>query len=311
MEPFAKRNYDAFQLSFNHLQMFKGNVLVFDTRSPDDFQAIHLPNSISVHPTDDLSLNYLESCCPDSIQRQRLSKRRRMFLLIGATPDSILFSRQIEILLRNDKCKEINLLENYNEFLRRYPFISAGYTRVSDTVNLLGYPNEIIQGFLYLGDRRLAETWDVYRNLGITHAINATKGVPNRFEKEGVKYLRVYVEDNAEVKIKFHFSRAFEFIDDALYANNNGGCNKVLVHCAQGVSRSATIVIMYLMKHFDWSYNQAFSYVKRHREIIEPNNGFMDQLLEFEEDKRLFPRSITLKKIKKINPTMSIANLRS
>lgn len=310
METLAIRNNDAFQWTFNHLQMFKGNVLVLDTRTASEFSSIHLPNSINVHPTEELSINYLESCCPNPSQCQRFSRRRRLFILIGAVADSTRFARQVELLLRQDKCKEISVLGNYNEFLTRYPYICQGNSSLSYPVSILGYPNEMIQNFLYLGDQRLAESKEVIQNLGITHVINATKRVPNKFENDGVKYLRVYVEDDAEVKIKFHFSRAFKFIDDALFENSQGARNKVLVHCAQGVSRSATIVIMYLMKHFDWSYDLAFAFVKRHREIIDPNGGFMNQLQEFDEDKMLFARSTTMMKIKKLNPSISAAKLR-
>ena len=310
METLAIRNNDAFQWTFNHLQMFKANVLVLDTRTAQEFSSAHLPNSINVHPIEELSINYLESCCTNTSETQRFSRRRRLFILIGAVPDSISFARQLEALLRRDKCKEVSVLANFNDFLIHYPYICQGNSCVSHPVSILGYPNEMIQNFLYLGDQRLAESKEVIHNLGITHIINATKRVPNKFEKDGVKYLRVYVEDDAEVKIKFHFSRAFQFIDDALFENSQAARNKVLVHCAQGVSRSATIVIMYLMKHFDWSYDLAFAFVKRHREIIDPNGGFMNQLQEFDEDKLLFPRSTTMIKIKKLNPSTSAAKLR-
>ena len=48
----------------------------------------------------------------------------------------------------------------------------------------------------------------------------------------------------------------------------------VLVHCAAGVSRSASIVIAYLMRIKGWTYAEAFSYVKSKRFVICPNSGF-------------------------------------
>ena len=47
--------------------------------------------------------------------------------------------------------------------------------------------------------------------------------------------------------------------------------NKVLVHCAAGVSRSATIVISYLMKLKKWSYFDTKKYVLKRRKVISPN----------------------------------------
>jgi protein-tyrosine phosphatase len=49
----------------------------------------------------------------------------------------------------------------------------------------------------------------------------------------------------------------------------------VLVHCAAGVSRSASVVIYYIMRHFRWSFAKALAHVKAKRSVICPNDGFM------------------------------------
>lgn len=52
----------------------------------------------------------------------------------------------------------------------------------------------------------------------------------------------------------------------------------MLVHCAAGVSRSASFVIAYLMKKRDMLYPDALRYVKERRKVISPNSGFKKQL---------------------------------
>lgn len=47
----------------------------------------------------------------------------------------------------------------------------------------------------------------------------------------------------------------------------------VLVHCYFGVSRSATVVIAYIMKKYGLSYSEAFEKVKAKRSIVYPNQG--------------------------------------
>ncbi|GCB84806.1 hypothetical protein scyTo_0025477, partial [Scyliorhinus torazame] len=71
----------------------------------------------------------------------------------------------------------------------------------------------------------------------------------------------------------------------------------VLIHCQAGVSRSATLVIAYLMKHTLMTMSDAYKYVKGKRPVISPNLNFMGQLLEFEMDlnKGLTPRMLTPK----------------
>lgn len=117
-------------------------------------------------------------------------------------------------------------------------------------------------------------------NLKITHILNATNTFESKFESRGVVYLRVGVEDLDTEDISRHFHLAYEFIDHVMRNDKL----RVLVHCAQGVSRSATFVIMYLMRAMSISYEQAFNLVKKHREIIKPNEGFTCQLQRLMEN---------------------------
>lgn len=59
---------------------------------------------------------------------------------------------------------------------------------------------------------------------------------------------------------------------------------RVLVHCQAGISRSATICLAYLMHTQRVKLDEAFDFVKRRRQVISPNLGFMGQLLQFETD---------------------------
>lgn len=63
-----------------------------------------------------------------------------------------------------------------------------------------------------------------------------------------------------------------------------------MVHCVAGISRSATIVIGYLMKVNRYSVEKVISdlikallKVKKKRSIVNPNKGFMMELREFEK----------------------------
>jgi protein-tyrosine phosphatase len=49
-----------------------------------------------------------------------------------------------------------------------------------------------------------------------------------------------------------------------------------------GVSRSSSVVIAFLMKRNQMSLKDAIEYVKERRPIVEPNRGFMRQLIEYE-----------------------------
>lgn len=61
---------------------------------------------------------------------------------------------------------------------------------------------------------------------------------------------------------------------------------RVLVHCAQGVSRSSTIVIAYLIWKENKTFEDAYRILRIRRAIVSPNVGFMVQCMNFH--KRLF-----------------------
>jgi len=56
----------------------------------------------------------------------------------------------------------------------------------------------------------------------------------------------------------------------------------VLVHCAGGVSRSATVVLAYLILARKMTLNEAYHHVQVRRPIIAPNAGFFNQLADLE-----------------------------
>jgi hypothetical protein len=54
------------------------------------------------------------------------------------------------------------------------------------------------------------------------------------------------------------------------------------VHCVQGISRSASVVLAYLIKYEGMSTDAAVALVKRRRGIANPNAGFLRQLRAYE-----------------------------
>jgi protein phosphatase slingshot len=45
-----------------------------------------------------------------------------------------------------------------------------------------------------------------------------------------------------------------------------------------GISRSASVVIAYVMKAKNWNLNKALTFVKNKRNCIKPNENFLKQL---------------------------------
>ncbi|XP_072289066.1 dual specificity protein phosphatase 26-like [Eucyclogobius newberryi] len=137
---------------------------------------------------------------------------------------------------------------------------------------------------LYIGDQQSAENrGDLYKHR-ITHVLNAAhskhKGQPEIYRGLQIEYMGIDARDSCDFDLSVHFQSAANFIHRAL---SKGG--KVLVHCHVGVSRSATLVLAYLMLKQNLTMVEAICAVKENRGVI-PNRGFLRQLIEL--NKQLF-----------------------
>ncbi|XP_062854760.1 dual specificity protein phosphatase 2 [Trichomycterus rosablanca] len=140
-----------------------------------------------------------------------------------------------------------------------------------------GGPVEILP-FLFLGSAHHSSQRELLAHCGITAVLNVSSCCPNLFEHE-LSYMNLRVEDNMAADIRVLFPQAIHFIDSV---KKSGG--RVLVHCQAGISRSATICVAYLIHSLRVRLDEAFEFVKRRRQVISPNLGFMGQLQQFEVD---------------------------
>lgn len=125
-----------------------------------------------------------------------------------------------------------------------------------------------------------AVTADKLRRAGITVVINCTREVP-ALSLTDIETLKINIDDTPTSRISVYFDRC---ADKIKMVKDKGG--RTLVHCAAGVSRSASVCIAYLMKYHRMNLKDAYTYVKSCRPIIRPNPGFFRQLIEYEQ--RLF-----------------------
>ena len=73
-----------------------------------------------------------------------------------------------------------------------------------------------------------------------------------------------------------------------------------------GRSRSATMVIMYLMKKFDLSLDLAFPITKSRREVVDPNEGFMQKLEDLDNKMKQHLIAEMVQSTKVVVPQLSI-----
>jgi len=95
--------------------------------------------------------------------------------------------------------------------------------------------------------------------------------------KRNIRYKKFYWHHNQDHLSKY-FDKAFDFINESRNRKR-----AVLVSCQQGVSRSASLIIAYIMKALHLNVAQAYAFVKLRNPHISPNLNLMNQLTEFEK----------------------------
>ena len=138
--------------------------------------------------------------------------------------------------------------------------------------------SEIIPNFLYISSYNATKNLELLEKNKITHIINcAADFCENVFEQENkFTYLSFYLKDHVLENIECIFYECIKFIESV---KEKGG--RVLVHCIQGISRSVSIVMAYIIFTKKVSYDKAFNLVQSKREISSPNFGFSIQLQNF------------------------------
>ena len=134
------------------------------------------------------------------------------------------------------------------------------------------------KGGLYLGSAEAARNKKLLKALNIRAVVTVAEEVDVKYDDEdGISHLVVDVRDEAGERISQFFDDCIDFIFEKRKTGS------VLVHCAAGISRSATIVIAYIMKKKGYSLKGACDYASARRGVIMPNTGFLHQLEEYQK----------------------------
>lgn len=143
-----------------------------------------------------------------------------------------------------------------------------------------------IADHLYLGSEAVAKNREILRQNGITHVLNCVGFVCPEYFKSDLVYKTLWLRDSPSEDITSILYDVFDYLEDV---REQGG--RVLVHCCQGISRSTSLVIAYLMWRDGQSFENAFQYVKSARQVTNPNMGFACQLLQCQKRVHAVPVS--------------------
>lgn len=140
-----------------------------------------------------------------------------------------------------------------------------------------GVCSEVLDGFIYLGSDVVAKDFDKLKDNGITHVINCAADYSADYHIDrGIKYLSYHLKDHVRENIESCFYETIQFFEEA---KKEGG--RVFVHCVQGISRSSTLILSYMIFTQRINMEDGLKFIRSKRQIANPNMTFLSQLIWF------------------------------
>ena len=164
---------------------------------------------------------------------------------------------QLSGMLLCEECYKKEKEENFKEMLSIFAERNIRYEG-----------STILENKLILGNIESSYLKDKLKSLGVTHILMIgyfmTPIYPDDFT-----YGNFEINDDAHENILQFLIEGIKFID------NSTTC---YCHCQLGKSRSASFVIAYIMYKNKIHFSEAFTFVRKKRKLICPNEGFQCQL---------------------------------
>lgn len=179
---------------------------------------------------------------------------------------------KISRFMKNDKTNTNN--DNTPKVMRLEP---PSFTK--QLAILYNGPSKIDDG-IYLGSAIDSASYYNLKSLGIKYIINMTEEV-SFYYPDDFEYMRYPMLDNNDMPIQPYLEEIYGKIE-RIKTKNDGG---ILVHCMMGASRSATVILYYLMKKKNINVNDAINELKKMRNGINITMRFYRDLFNEQLEK--------------------------
>lgn len=167
---------------------------------------------------------------------------------------------------------------------------------ITESIPLKGKDFFEINQNIFLGNIKSSTNASILKENNITHIINcASTDYPST--NSNISYFDIPISDDTTSSITPYLSKACEFIEKCIEQKG-----KVLVHCEEGISRSSSVIIAYLIFKEGISYREAFNKVSNICPKIQPNPTFKKELISFHMQKKI-ENSTNLFSLTKIFPS--------
>lgn len=139
----------------------------------------------------------------------------------------------------------------------------------------VGPPTHIVDN-IYLGSAFNAANKEVLQRLDIKVIINISRELSN-YHEDDFEYFPYKINDSEGEDIT-------QFLEESYQAIKGSKDKNILIHCYMGASRSASLVLYYLMREKKLSFDDALALIKEKRSSVNPNVKFVEALKKQETE---------------------------
>ena len=138
---------------------------------------------------------------------------------------------------------------------------------------------------IYISGYLIGKDIPYLKKNNFTHVINCCSGssleqnkdLSNIYQENNIKYLSLFLRDDPELDIFYHFFQVINFLE-----KDSSLEKKILFHCVEGISRAPAMVAGYLMWKKKLKNNEVIDLLKSKRDCVDINLGFNIQLHKWE-----------------------------
>ncbi|CAF1220872.1 unnamed protein product [Adineta ricciae] len=252
---------------------------IYDIRSGENYIRSHICRAHNMHPYSTNSIKSIEQEIESEYGKSEHPSTVLIYKSQQTDPAELnVLINLLEYLKSNSRSlKEILILnDGFENFQFHYPYLCSDSVHYNECL-LLVWPS-CINSNLYLGSS-MCRNELVLSLLKITHVISFSDYPPENLRIDNIQTVHWQISDSLSSNLLEILPSAVERIRRSIHDEDG----VILIHCDQGVSRSASIVIAYLLTsdiNF-LSVDDAFAYVKSKRNVIKPNSSFLTQLEEY------------------------------
>ena len=125
---------------------------------------------------------------------------------------------------------------------------------------------------LYLGNKKHSLNKAHLKSLKITTIFQISHKKQKKHFPKDFTYHQFIFNDSTNVNLKNHLFPILKLLDEETKKG------VVFVHCLKGISRSASVVIAFLILYKGLEFKRAFEYVRSKRFCVCPNDSFLETL---------------------------------